>query len=247
LLDGTIGSHTAALFEPYTDMPDTSGSLYKTQADVDEYYYQARKHGLQASVHAIGGRAIELALRAIERAASLLPDIETRQRIDHYGEASEDQIRRAADLGVCVATQPPFPYLRGGPESIYADRLGPDRVRSVYAFRRMVDAGIHVAGGSDSPVVPQDCILGLHSCVNAHFGSQRLRAEEALRIYTLGSAWAAFEEGKKGDLKKGMNADLVVLDRNPLQIDPGDIVNTRVLLTLKGGEVVHDTLPLTAG
>src|ERR1019366_7670206 len=126
---------------------------------------------LQASVHAIGGRAIEQALRAIERATRLLPEVDNRPRIDHFGEASEEQIRRAAELGVCIATQPPFPYLRGGPDSIYADRLGPDRVQKVYAFRRMLDAGARVAGGSDSPVVTYDSIVGLHSCVNAHFES----------------------------------------------------------------------------
>jgi predicted amidohydrolase YtcJ len=132
--------------------------------------------------------------------------------------------------------------VRGGPCSVYEARLGPERVRAIYAFRKMLDAGVHVAGGSDSPVVPHDPMLGLHACVNAHYESQRLSPLEALQLYTINAAWAASEETSKGDLKVGMNADLAVLNGNPLEIDRAEIQNIAVLLTLKGGRVVHDQL-----
>jgi predicted amidohydrolase YtcJ len=240
LLDGTFGSRTAALWEPYADAADTSGWLYKSQQEVDEFMLRAREVRMQPGVHAIGGRAIEQALNGIERAETLLPGIDNRPRVEHFGEATPAQIRRAGRLQMGVATQPPFAYLRGDPAGVYAERLGAERVQQVYAFRRMIDEGVRAAGGSDSPITPSDSVLGLHACVNAYYEAQRVSVAEALQLYTINGAWLGFEEEIKGDLKPGMNADLVVLAKNPFQVDAGQLRGIEVLLTIKGGRIVFD-------
>jgi hypothetical protein len=242
LLDGTLGSRTAALWEPYADAADTSGCLYKSQQEVDEFMFHAREAHMQPGVHAIGGRAVEQALNAVERAETLLPGIDNRPRVEHFGEATAAQIRRAGRLQMGVASQPPFAYLRGAPAGVYAERLGAERVKQVYAFRRMIDEGVRVAGGSDSPITPPDSMLGLHACVNAYHEAQRLSVSEALQLYTINGAWLGFEEGVKGDLKVGMNADMVVLDKNPFRVNPDQIREIEVLLTIKGGQIVFDGL-----
>ena len=242
LLDGTLGSRTAALWENYADKKDCNGKLYRIQAEVDEFFYKARQAGLQPAVHAIGGRAIEQALNAIEKAEISLPDIENRPRIEHFGEATKEQILRAARLQMGVASQPSFPYLRGGPGSVYYDRLGVERTAKIYAFRWLIDEGVLLAGGSDSPVVPLDPMLGIHACVNAHYPAQQLSAQEALKVFTVNGAWLGFEESIKGDIKVGMKADLVALDSNPFSIKPENIKKTKVLLTMKGGKIVFDAL-----
>jgi predicted amidohydrolase YtcJ len=240
LLDGTIGSHTAALRKAYADDGSKRGTLYRNQREVDGFFRAAAAAGLQPAVHAIGGRAIAQALRAIERAIRTEHPGGFRPRIEHFAEASRPQVRRAADLNVVVATQPSFPFLRGIPGGIYERRLGSRRVRTIYPLRWLVDDGVRVAGGSDSPVGPCDGILGLHAACNAPHSAQRITAQEALRMYTVDAAWAGLEEGEKGDLRTGLSADMVVLDRDPFSVRADQIQDARVLLTIKGGEVVYD-------
>jgi len=242
LLDGTLGSRTAALWKDYADEEGCSGVLYRTQAEVDEFFFRARQAGIQPAVHAIGGRAIEQALNAIGVAEKRLPGIDNRPRIEHFGEANKAQINRASELRMGVASQPPFAYLRGGPDGVYCERMGTERASQLYAFRLMLDQGVQLAGGSDSPVVSLDPILGMHSCINAHYEAQRLSVQEALQIYTITGAWLGFEERTKGDLQVGMNADLVVLDRNPLSIEPTSFQDCEVLLTMKGGRIMFNAL-----
>jgi hypothetical protein len=243
LLDGTIGSRTAALRAPYADDPASRGTLYRHQSEVDAFFLAARAAGLQPAVHAIGGRAIEQALRAIEHAAPEATATDFRPRIEHFAEPTRQQVRRAAQRSAAVATQPPFPYLRAAPAGVYERRLGPARVRRVYPLRWLADEGVRFAGGSDSPVGPCDGILGLHASCNAPHAAQRLSAREALRAYTVDAAWAGLEEHQKGDLRTGLLADLVVLDRDPLSIRTDEIRETRVLLTMKGGKTVYDARP----
>lgn len=237
LLDGTIGSRTAAIRKPYSDDPSTNGLLYRRQRDVDAFMRDCYRLGIQPAVHAIGGRAIEQALVAIERTGSATDRDDCRPRIDHFGEPTREQIGRAARLGVVVASQPPFAFLRGAPGAIYEQRMGAARVAETYPFRRLVDEGVHLGGGSDSPVVPRDPILGLHSLVNGHHESQQLSVREALNAYTHDAAWVCREDEIKGDIRVGLLADLAVLDQDIFTIAPERIRDTEVLLTLKGGRI----------
>ena len=241
LVDGTIGSHTAAISHPYQDRPGTCGTLYLSEEEVTRFYTKAVEAGLQASVHAIGDRAIGLALRAIARAQRSLNRKDGLFRIDHFGLPSLDQIQRAADLGVSIATQPPFTYLRGQPGGVYDARLGRERLINAYPLRDIVNAGILMAGGSDSPVVPISGILGLHSCINNPFPKQRLTPLEALTIYTLNGAKLTGKEEVLGSIEVGKIADLVVLDGNPLDSPSQKINDLHVLLTIVGGEIVYQS------
>ncbi len=233
-VDGTLGSSTAALRFPYADDKTSRGSLQLSEQEVAAFFFAAAAAHLQAGLHVIGGRAIETALRGIERA---LPkaDVGARWRLEHCGDVSKEQLRRAAQLGVCISTQPAFTYLRGGPRGVYAQRVGPQRARRLYPLRWMLDEGIHVGGGSDSPITPADSLLGLESCVNARYAAQRTTPLEALQLFTSGAAWCAGEEATKGDLVPGMQADLVVLKESPLTCPPDRIQQIPVELVMRRG------------
>ena len=162
-LDGSLGSRTAALLKPYADAPTDDGLLYHPAAKVEKFIRDCLAADLQVGFHAIGDRAIEQALDCFEAACKGggIPDRQF--RLDHFGLPTIDQVRRAADLGVLVSTQPTFPYLRGGPGSVYEARIGKERVPRAYPLRELLDAGILVAGGSDSNVLPADVMLGIHA------------------------------------------------------------------------------------
>ena len=118
---------------------------------------------------------------------------------------------------------------------MYAQRVGPQRARRLYPLRWMLDEGIHVGGGSDSPITPADSLLGLESCVNARYAAQRTTPLEALQLFTSGAAWCAGEEATKGDLVPGMQADLVVLKESPLTCPPDRIQQIPVELVMRRG------------
>jgi predicted amidohydrolase YtcJ len=233
-VDGTLGSSTAALRFPYADDKTSRGSLQLSEQEVADFFSAAAVSHLQSGLHVIGGRAIETALRGIERA---LPkaDEGARWRLEHCGDVSKAQLRRVAQLGVCISTQPAFTYLRGGPGGVYAQRVGPQRARRLYPLRWMLDEGIHVGGGSDSPITPADSLLGLESCVNARYSAQRTTPLEALQVFTSGAAWCAGEEATKGDLVPGMQADLLVLKESPLTCPPDRIQQIPIGLVMRRG------------
>lgn len=239
LLDGTLGSQTAALSQPYADQPATSGSLYRPFQAVAGFFRAAHAAGLQAAAHAIGDRAISQALDAYELVLREAPRADLRHRIEHFGLPTPRDVERAAHLGVAVATQPAFALLRGGPGSVYEARLGPERERRAYPLRELLDAGVLVAGGSDSEVTPLDPLLGLHACVNHPHPAQRLAAREALALFTVNGARIAFAEERCGDLRVGLDADLAVLDANPLTCPGERLRELKVLMTLKQGHIVY--------
>jgi predicted amidohydrolase YtcJ len=134
--------------------------------------------------------------------------------------------------------QPTFEYLWGGPEGMYASRLG-ERWRRTNRLRQILDAGLRVAGGSDANVTPPDPLLGLHAAVNHPNHAQRITREEALRMMTLDAAWAAFNEQRHGSLEAGKEASFVVLDEDPLSVPAERIKDIRVLETWSKGRRVH--------
>jgi predicted amidohydrolase YtcJ len=237
-IDGTFGSRTAALGAPYADDPDTCGTLHLTPQEASTFFTDATRAGMQPDLHAIGTRAIEIGLDAIEEARRNAGGEAPRYRLEHCGEITERQIERAAELGVAISSQPVFTYLRGQPGGVYEQRLGPERNQAVYPLRRLLDAGIRVAGGSDAPVAPNDALLGLESCVNAAYETQRVDVLEALRIFTSDAAWCAGEEDVKGDIKSGMRADLVALDSDLMGRAPERIHDIGISFVMRRGELV---------
>ncbi|MBN1315156.1 MAG: amidohydrolase [Anaerolineales bacterium] len=244
-VDGSYGEHTAALLEPYADDPSTSGLLYFSDDELNDFVGRAHRAGLQISMHAIGDAGIEQLLRAYERTLRENPRSDHRHRIEHFSLPTEDQIERVARLGIAVAMQPNFavsPPVEDTETFQVAGirHLGPERYRRRHAYRRIMDAGILIAGGSDSDPQPMGPLVGIQAVVNHRDEARRLTIQEALSLYTINAARIAFEEEEKGTIEPGKLADLVVLDDDPVIVSPSVIDRIGIAMTMVGGRVVYD-------
>jgi predicted amidohydrolase YtcJ len=244
-VDGSLGSHTAAFLEPYSDEPASRGLLVNRAQDLREWTAAADKAGLHVVVHAIGDRAIRLQLDAFEQAAKENGPRDRRFRIEHAQHIHPDDIRRFADLGV-IASMQPYHAIDDGR---WANPLiGSMRAKTTYAFRSLLDCGARIAFGSDWFVAPPTPLEGIYAAVTRRtldgknpdgwVPEQKISVEEALRAYTIDAAYAGFADQNTGSLTVGKLADLVVLDHDITNIPPHQIRDARVNLTLVGGEIV---------
>lgn len=246
-MDGSLGSHTAAFFEPFADAPDDRGLLVNDPETVAGWVRNADAEGLHVAVHAIGDRAISLLLDIYE---ALGPDApagrERRLRIEHAQHIAPEDVARFAELDV-IASMQPYHAIDDGR---WADRvIGPERALTTYAFASLLNAGAHVAFGSDWPVAPPTPLEGIYAAVtrrtldDAHpegwVPSQKIGVEQALTAYTIEAARAGFVEDRLGSLTPGKLADFVVLDRDLTAIDPVEIREARVLITVVDGQIVY--------
>lgn len=239
LLDGSIGSRTAAFKEPYADDPEALGELYYADEWITHYIETAHRAGLQTGFHAIGQRAITQVLNCLERALNKYPVDDHRFRIEHFGFPDDRDIKRAAALGAVISTQPAFTYLRGGPDSVYEERVGAERNHRAYPIREFIDAGIVVSGGSDSNVTPINPVLGIHAAVNPPYSQNAITPGEALRLFTIDGAFTAKEEHIRGSLSPGNAGDITVLEQNPLAVAPETIKDIGVVMTIYQGKIVY--------
>jgi predicted amidohydrolase YtcJ len=246
-VDGSLGSHTAAFLAAFDDAPDSSGLLVNTVEDLEEWTAGADKAGLQVAVHAIGDRAIRLQLDVFERVAQRNGERDRRFRIEHSQHIDPADIPRYGELGV-IASMQPYHAIDDGR---WAERvIGARRSETTYAFRSLLDTGAKLAFGSDWFVAPATPLEGIDAAVNRRtldgkhpdgwVPAQKISAEEALRAYTSGGAFAAFREHDLGTLEAGKLADLVVLDRDIVRGDPGDLADAAVELTMAGGRIVYE-------
>ena len=239
LIDGTIGSRTAAFRDKFAD-GDTCGYLNHT----DEYVYNvvdtALKNDLCMSFHVIGELGILQALEQMEKALKANPEKKDchRLRLEHFGYPRPEDIERCARLHIPVSTQPSFTYLRGGPHSVYRSRLGEERERKGYSMRRFLDGGLLLGGGSDSDITPMDSLLGIHAAVNPPYPENALTPYEAVRMFTADAAKCSFQGDRKGTLEVGKQGDLVLLAEDPMTV-PDHIKDIKVLLTVHKGEIVY--------
>ncbi len=243
MVDGSLGSHTAAFHEPYSDQPADQGLFLLTREELLQQVLGADAAGLQLAIHAIGDRAISLLLDVFEKAIEQNGSRERRLRIEHAQHPRPEDIARFKELDV-IASMQPYHAIDDGR---WAEQvIGPERIRSTYAFRSFLDSGVTLAFGSDWSVAPPTPLEGIYAAVtrrtldgaNDETGwvpEQRIAVEEALRAYTINGAFASFEEGIKGSLEAGKLADFVVLDKNLLAIDPAEIKDVRVVSTFVGG------------
>lgn len=236
LVDGSVGSHTAALSEPYADRAGWRGTLYQTDDELERFIGEAHAAGLQVALHAIGDRAIGQALAAYEKVLSAHPRLDHRHRLEHFLLPSEAHMRLAARLGIHLGVQPAFLMQWGGKDGMYEHRLGAERAARVLPLRELLDRGLVAGGGSDSTVTPLSPLLGIQAAATAPHPSQRLTVREALHLYTTAAARLSFEEDEKGSIAVGRAADMVVLGANPLAVPPGEIAAIPVELTLVDGE-----------
>ena len=251
-VDGSLGSHTAAFLEPFTDTPADRGFFVNTAEALYEWSAGADRAGLQVMVHAIGDRAIRTQLDIFDRVARENGPRDRRFRIEHAQHIAPVDIPRFATLGV-IASMQPYHAIDDGR---WAERvIGPERIRTTYAFRSLLDAGAHVAFGSDWFVAPPTPLEGIYAAVTRRtlddrnpggwVPEQRITVEQAVRAYTGEGAYASFEEGEKGRLERGMLADFVLIDRDIFRVAPETIRDARVQLTVVGGRVVfeRDSVP----
>ena len=241
-LDGSFGSHTAWLREPYRSAPPAgtpaTGISYRRNDELLDIFRRAQRAGLQVGVHAIGDAAIEQAITAWETVADEAGAGAVRRmrhRIEHFECSSDDHLARASRLGLSASVQPAFDRFWGGPEGMYAQRIGPDRARGMNRFRSMLDAGLLLGAGSDSTVTPLDPLLGMAALRAHNVPEESLSAPEALRAHTVGGHALADEDGDRGTIVAGKNADLAVLDRDPLAVSPDELLGTEVIGTWIGG------------
>lgn len=234
--DGSIGSQTAKLDGEYADDSGNAGQFVYDPEELAERMASAARANQAIATHAIGTEAIDVVLDAYEAVLDRYDVDEPRLRIEHVELATDEQIERMADRSVIASMQPNF--LQWSDEGgLYERRLGEEWLASNNRFRKVLEAGVPLAFGSDT--MPFGPLYGIHHAVNADRASQRLSVEEAIRAYTRGAAYAEFEDHRKGTLEPGMLADAVVLDQDPFE-HPASIADIEVLATIVGGEIVYE-------
>jgi predicted amidohydrolase YtcJ len=227
-LDGCFGRCDAALKRPYTHDPGNRGILFYPDEEVTEFAKRANRAGLQIEFHAIGDAAVDQALRALEAALQDNPREDHRHTIIHACLASTENLETCARLNIGITLQPGFLTSPLEPPEYLEQILG-TRVQGSSPLRTMVDLGIRVSGGSDAPVTHPDPIAGLYgACNHPYDPAQSLTIPEALRMFTAEVAWMSFDEGQRGTLEQGKIADMVVLNRNPLELDPANLRDLEV-------------------
>ena len=253
-MDGSLGSRTAALLAPYSDDPGNSGLARYEQEKVNRMTVERAAAGFQIGFHAIGDRAVQMALDAFAAAEAATRENhqsrDFRFRIEHDQVITPDQFAQYRELGVIASMQPNHLLT----DMNWAmERIGPERAKISYPWREFLDSGVPLAFGTDYPVEPITPFRGVYAAVTrqneagtrSYFPEQKLTIEQALAAYTTGSAYAQFAEKEKGTLAPGMLADLVVLDRDLTKVAPLDLLKTRVLRTVVGGKTVYEASPAT--
>ena len=253
-MDGSLGSHTAAMLEPYADDPKNSGIPRYDAAKLNDLTKERVLAGFQIGFHAIGDKGAQMALDAFAEAETAAREAhvngpagtdEFRLRIEHAQVTTLAEIATFKQLKVIASMQPCHLLT----DMRWAqDRLGPKRAATSYAWAAFLNKGVTLAFGTDYPVEPVTPFRGLYAAVTRksengkqeYFPEQRLTMDQAIAAYTQGSAFAEFEEKEKGKLVEGMLADFIVLDRDPTASSPEKILQTKVLRTVVGGKTVYE-------
>ena len=242
-VDGAMGSLTAALYEDYSNDPGNKGIVRCTQEDLTDEVVRCHKAGLRTCTHAIGDRAIDIALEAIEAAVNTRPWPGHRHRIEHAGYVLPRQLKKMKELGVNVSASIGFCYPIG---DSHIAALGQSRLCGYYPMRSFKDHGIVVAGNSDG-FGSSWALTGIYGCVTRKSRTGQLLCKDeaisimdALKAYTLNAAYLEGNETTKGSVEPGKLADFVILDRDITKVNPEEILKARVLVTIVGGEVVYE-------
>jgi predicted amidohydrolase YtcJ len=245
-VDGSLGSHTAAFLEPFSDAPQDRGFFVTSEDDLHAWIAGADEAGLHVMVHAIGDRANRTLLDIYERVAREHGPRDRRFRIEHAQHLAPADIPRFAALGVIPSMQPYHAIDDGR----WAERvIGPERSKGTYAFRSLLDAKAGLAFGSDWFVAPPTPLEGIYAAVTratldgaqpAGFVPQeKITVEQALTAYTRSAAHASFDEGDRGAIKAGLLADLTLIDKDLRAIPPAEIRTARIMRTIVGGRTVY--------
>jgi predicted amidohydrolase YtcJ len=245
-MDGSLGSTTAYFYQPYEDDLSTSGLLTTPEDSMRAWIGAADSAGLQVAVHAIGERANGILLQIFDSVAQAHGTRDRRFRVEHAQHLRREDIGRFGDLGV-VASMQPYHAIDDGRWA--EKRIGPERIKTTYAFRSLLDDDAVLAFGSDWTVAPIEPLLGIYAAVTRRtldgkhprgwVPQQKVTVEEALRAYTVGNAYGVFAEERRGRLAPGYLADLVLLDRDLTRIPAEELDQAAVKATVVGGRVVY--------
>jgi predicted amidohydrolase YtcJ len=246
--DGALGSRTAAMLEPYSDDPSITGILTNDPEKLETMAIQRDKAGFQLGFHAIGDRANRIALDVFEAVIKANGRRDRRDRIEHAQVVAPMDFQRFAQLKVIASMQPSHQTT----DMRWAeDRIGKERIKGAYAWATMLKNGVPLAFGTDYPVEPISPFRGLYACVtrerpdggprNGWEAQEKLPLEDCIRAYTSGSAYAQFEDGKKGELKPGEYADFIILSNDLTKIPPAQYTKAKVLRTVVGGRTVYQS------
>jgi predicted amidohydrolase YtcJ len=244
MVDGALGSRGAALLAPYSDDPGNTGLLMLQKSDIERVARDAVARGFQVNTHAIGDRGNRTVLQAY--GAVLGGANDRRFRIEHAQVVALEDIPLFAKYSIIASMQ----SAHATSDMRWAEeRVGPQRIQGAYAWRRFLALGVPVANGSDFPVEDPNPLWGFYAAITRQnhagapvggwFPDQRMTRDEALRSWTMGGAYAAFEEKAKGSLEPGKLADFVMLSRDIMKIPAREILDTKVKMTVVGGEVVY--------
>jgi predicted amidohydrolase YtcJ len=249
MLDGVIEAHTAAMLEPYSDDPTKIGKLFWEPAKYKEAVTELDRRGLQIFTHAIGDKAVRLALDAYQQAAETNHTSDARPRIEHIETISAQDISRFGKLGVIASFQPLHAYPDEDTLGIWARNAGAERAQRAWVWHSIESSGGVLAFGSDWPVVTLNPWPGVQNALTrqtregdppgAFVPGERISLEDAIKGYTLGAAFAGRREKTEGSLETGKLADLIVLSQDLFKIKPSKVSDTEVLLTMVGGKVVY--------
>jgi predicted amidohydrolase YtcJ len=245
--DGALGSRTAAMLEPYSDDAKTSGILIMEPDKLKSLAIERDKAGFQLNFHAIGDRANRVSLDVFEAVAKANGPRDRRDRIEHAQVVSSDDLPRFAKLKVIASMQPSHQST----DMRWAEsRVGPERIKGAYAWANLEKSGARLAFGTDYPVEVVSPFRGLYACVTRQLPDgtpaggwqpqEKISLEDCIRAYTSGSAYAEFEEGKKGELKAGEYADFLILSNDLTKVAPSQYLKTEVLRTVVGGRTVYE-------
>lgn len=251
MLDGVVEAHTAAMLAPYTDDPTQSGKLFWDAEKYKANIADLDARGLQIFTHAIGDKAVRVALDAYQNAAEVNHTKDARPRIEHIETIAASDVDRFGKLGVIASMQPLHSYPDDDTLNIWARNIGPERASRAWVWRSIQQHGGALAFGSDWPVVTLNPWPGVQTAltrqtsegepVGGFIPQQRLSLEDTIRGYTLGAALAGRREKTEGSLEPGKLADFILLDRDLFKIEPSEIDKTEVLLTVVGGKVVYQS------
>ena len=244
--DGALGSRGAALLEPYSDDPDNSGRLAMSAEDLEKAIMEVVGKGFQPGVHSIGDKSARILIDVYEKAAKKYPGKDIRPRIEHAQVVTFEDIKRLGKLGIVAAMQP----IHCTSDMKWAQhRLGPERSKYAYAWRKVLESGATLCSGTDFPVESHNPFLGLHAAVTRqdqsglpeggwHFDNA-MTMEEAIESYTLAGAKASFNENILGSIEEGKLADFVVLDKDIFSVPADEIHRISAFMTVVGGQIAY--------
>jgi len=246
-MDGTLGSATMMVYEPFVDEPDKTGLPQMPYDELEEKVLACDKMGFQVGIHAIGPKANTWILNAYEKAAEVNGTRDSRHRSEHAQILIDEDIPRFAELGVVASMQPTHCITD---KRFCEKRIGLERSKNAYAWRTLLDAGAKIAFGTDYSVEPLDPMEGLYAAVtrkdrmgeegDGWFPEQKLTMEEAINLYTIGAAYAQFMEDRKGMIKNGYLGDVVIVNQDLMTVPEEEIMKTKVDYTIVGGKVVFE-------